>query len=163
MWCRLPAVRHRLLARLQVETTAAQMGAKNWKDVLAIRWRISTADAHRRLSDAALLAPRQPVTGPPLSPVLHAASVAQSRGLINAEHVEVIRKAVDKLPGFVDTATRDQFEVDLVRTAVGAGPKDVENAAELTLFLLDQDGPEPDDAERARTRGVTEHGSAAMR
>ena len=134
-----------------------QMGAKNWKDVLAIRWRISTAEAHRRLSDAALLAPRQPVTGPPLSPVLHATSVAQSRGLINAEHVEVIRKSVAKLPGFVDTATRDQFEVDLVRTAVGAGPKDVENAAELTLFLLDQDGPEPDDTERARTRGVTKH------
>ena len=35
VWCRLPALRHRLLARLQVETTAAQMGAKNWKDVRA--------------------------------------------------------------------------------------------------------------------------------
>ena len=74
------AVRHRLLARLQVETTAAQMGAKNWKDVLAIRWRISTAEAHRRLTDAALLAPRQPVTGPPLSPVLPAVAVAQAEG-----------------------------------------------------------------------------------
>ncbi|BBX71205.1 hypothetical protein MPSYJ_46660 [Mycolicibacterium psychrotolerans] len=155
VWCRLPALRHRLLARLQTETTPQQMGAKNWKDVLAIRWRITTAEAHRRLSDAALLAPRQPVTGPPLPPVLHATSVAQAQGLINAEHVEVIRKAVDKLPGFVDTTTREQFEVDLVRTAVGAGPTDVENAADLTLFLLDQDGPEPDDTERARTRGVT--------
>ncbi|BBX69705.1 hypothetical protein MPSYJ_31660 [Mycolicibacterium psychrotolerans] len=155
VWCRLPALRHRLLARLQVETTPQQMGAKNWKDVLAIRWRISTAEAHRRLGDAALLAPRQPVTGPPLPPVLHATSVAQAQGLINAEHVEVIRKSVAKLPGFVDAVTREQFEVDLVRTAVGAGPKDVENAADLTLFLLDQDGPEPDDTERARTRGVT--------
>src|SRR6185312_17468902 len=105
----LPALRHRLLARLQVETTAQQMGAKNWKDVLAIRWRISTAEAHRRLTDAALLAPRQQVTGPALPPVLPAVAVAQEKGLINAEHVEVIRKAVDKLPGFVDTATRDQF------------------------------------------------------
>ncbi|BBX67518.1 HNH endonuclease [Mycolicibacterium psychrotolerans] len=155
VWCRLPALRHRLLARLQVETTPQQMGAKNWKDVLAIRWRITTAEAHRRLGDAALLAPRQPVTGPPLPPALPAVAVAQEKGLINAEHVEVIRKAVDKLPGFVDTATREQFEVDLVRTAVGAGPKDVENAADLTLFLLDQDGPEPDDTERARTRGVS--------
>src|SRR3954454_19807533 len=93
VWCRLPAIRHRLLARLQVETTPQQMGAKNWKDVLATRWRISTAEAHR-LGDAALLAPRQPVTGPALPPVLHATAVAQAHGLINAEHVEVIGKAV---------------------------------------------------------------------
>ena len=155
VWCRLPALRHRLLARLQVETTAAQMGAKNWKDVLAIRWRISTAEAHRRLTDAALLAPRQQVTGPPLPPALHATAVAQEKGLINAEHVEVIRKAVAKLPGFVDTTTREQFEVDLVRTAVGVGPKELRDAADLTLFLLDQDGPAPDDTERARKRGVS--------
>ena len=35
--CQLPAMSHRLLARLQVETTAEEMGAKNWKQVLAIR------------------------------------------------------------------------------------------------------------------------------
>ena len=60
-----------------------------------------------------------------------------------------------KLPGFLDAATREQFEADLVRTAVGVGPKEVGDLAELTLFLLDQDGPAPDDTERARTRGVT--------
>ena len=131
--CRLPAVRHRLLARLQTETTPAQMGAKNWKDVLAIRWRISHSEAHRRLTDAAVLAPRPPVTGPPLPPVLPAVAVAQEKGLINPEHVTVIRKAVEKLPGFVDTATREQFEVDLVRAAVGAGPKALHDTAELRL------------------------------
>ncbi|MEW5812632.1 MAG: DUF222 domain-containing protein, partial [Actinomycetota bacterium] len=57
--CRLPAARHRGSARLLVETTPQQMGAKNWKDVLAIRWRISGSEAHRRLTEAALLAPRQ--------------------------------------------------------------------------------------------------------
>ncbi|MEW5809300.1 MAG: DUF222 domain-containing protein [Actinomycetota bacterium] len=152
--CRLPAARHRGLARLQVETTPQQMGAKNWKDVLALRWRISGSEAHRRLTEAALLAPRQPVTGPPLPPVLPATAVAQEQGLITGEHVSEIRKAVDKLPGFCDTATREQFEVELVRTAVGAGPKETRDAADLTLFLLDQDGPEPDDAERVRKRGL---------
>ena len=155
--CQLPALRHRLLARLQVEATPQQMGAKNWKDVLAQRWRISPAEARRRLNDAALLAPRRSLTGEPLAPVLAAAAAAQAHGLINAEHVEVIRKAVAKLPGFVDTATADQFEVDLVRMAVGAGPKDLQDSAELALFLLDQDGPEPDDTERARKRSVTKH------
>ncbi|STZ42604.1 HNH endonuclease signature motif containing protein [Mycolicibacterium gilvum] len=153
--CQLPAVGHRLLARLQVETTAREMGAKSWNQVLAVRWRISTGEAHRRLTEAALLAPRQSLTGEPLPPALPATAVAQSRGLINGEHVEVIRKAVKKLPGWVDVATREQFEVNLVRTAVGNGPKELRDAAELTLFLLDQDGPEPDDTERARKRGLT--------
>ncbi|WP_156616922.1 DUF222 domain-containing protein, partial [Mycobacterium sp. 852014-52144_SCH5372336] len=153
--CQLPAMRHRLLARLQVEATPQQMGAKSWKEVLRVRWRISTTEANRRLTEAAVLAPRQAVTGPSLPPALPATAVAQAHGLINGEHVDVIRRAVDRLPGFVDAATREQFEVDLVRTAVGVGPKELKDSADLTLFLLDQDGPEPDDAERARKRGVT--------
>ncbi|KUI31608.1 hypothetical protein AU196_10655 [Mycobacterium sp. IS-1742] len=155
--CQLPALRHRLLARLQVEATPQQLGAKSWKEVLTIRWRISTGEAHRRLTEAALLAPRPAVTGPSLPPKLAATAIAQAHGLITGEHVEVIRKAVDKLPGFVDPATREQCEVTLVRTAVGVGPKELKDAAELILFLLDQDGPEPDDTECARKRGVTKH------
>ena len=62
---------------------------------------------------------------------------------------------MDKVPGFVDAPTRAQIEVDLVRTAVGVGPKELKNTADRTLFLLDQDGPEPDEHERARKRGVS--------
>ena len=86
--------------------------------------------------------------------MLAATAAAQARGVINTEHVTVIAKAVAKLPGFVDAATREEFETDLVRLAGGTGPKDVSDAAELALFLLDQDGPEPDDTERARRRGI---------
>ncbi|QZY45258.1 13E12 repeat family protein, partial [Mycolicibacterium austroafricanum] len=155
--CRLPSVSHRLLARLQAEATPPQMGAKSWKEVLAVRWRISTSEAHRRLTEAAVLAPRQAMTGESLPPALPATATAQAHGLINAEHVEVIRKAMAKLPGFVDTATRERIEVDLVRTAVGNGPKELKDSADRTLFLLDQDGPEPDERERARKRAVTKH------
>ena len=42
-----------------------------------------------------------------------------------------------------------------MRTAVGVGPEELGDVAELTLFLLDQDGPAPDDTERNRTRGIT--------
>jgi hypothetical protein len=51
--------------------------------------------------------------------------------------------------------TRAQIEVDLVRVAVRAGPKELKETAALRLFLLDQDGPEPDDEERQRTRGLS--------
>ncbi len=155
--CQLPAVSHRLLARLQVEATPQQMGTKSWTEVLSVRWRISRSEAHRRLTEAALLAPRPSVTGPALPPALPATAAAQTLGLINAEHVEVIRKALDKLPGFVDAATREQVEVNLVRTAVGVGPRELKDAADRVLLLLDQDGPEPDDTERARKRGVSKH------
>ncbi len=151
--CQLPTQSHRILARLQAETTPKEMGAKSWRDVLTIRWRISTTEAGRRLTEAALLGPRRSLTGQPLPPVLAATAAAQARGLITAEHVEVIRKAIHELPGFLDARTREQFEVDLVRTAVGVGPKELSDLAALTLFLLDQDGPAPDDAERARKRG----------
>ncbi|MFV1364099.1 DUF222 domain-containing protein [Mycolicibacterium elephantis] len=152
--CQLPTMRHRLLARLQRETTPAQLGAKSWKDVLRVRYRISTKEANRRLTEAELLAPRHTVTGQPLAAALPATAAAQAHGLITTEHVEVIRKSIAKLPGWVDAGTRAQFEVDLVRTAVKVGPKELTDTAELTLFLLDQDGPEPTDVERARKRGV---------
>ena len=57
--CALPAQWHRGLARLQTETTPKELGAKNWKDVLRIRWRISGSEAHRRLTEAELLGPRR--------------------------------------------------------------------------------------------------------
>ncbi len=153
--CQLPSVSQRLLARLQAEATPQQLGAKSWKDVLTARWRISGAEANRRLNEAAVLAPRRTITGEPLPAVLPATAAAQALGLITGEHVAVIRAAVRKLPGFVDPATAAQFEVDLVRVAVGVGPKELKETAALRLFLLDQDGPEPDDTERARTRGLS--------
>lgn len=152
--CRLPVQSHRLLARLQCEATAKQMGAKSWRQVLAHRWRISTSEAGRRLEEAALLGPRRSLTGEALDPVLPCTAMAQGRGLINDEHVEVLRKAMACLPAAVDTLTRGQIEVDLVRHAVGLGPKELKDKAERILFLLDQDGAEPVDTERQRRRGV---------
>ncbi|WP_319457419.1 MULTISPECIES: HNH endonuclease signature motif containing protein [unclassified Mycobacterium] len=153
--CQLPTQWHRGLARLQTETTPQAMGAKSWNEVLRIRWRISTAEAGRRLAEAAVLGPRQSLIGAPLAPVLAATAAAQAAGLINAEHVDKIRDAMGRIPAFVDTPTREQIELDLVRLAVGVGPKELKDSADRVLFLLDQDGPEPDDTERARKRGFT--------
>jgi hypothetical protein len=152
--CQLPAQSHRMLARLQSEATARELGAKSWKDVLTVRWRISTSEAARRLAEAAVLGPRRTLTGEPLEPVLACTALAQAHGLINGEHVKVVRETMDKIPPTVDVLTRGQIEADLARTAIGVGPKELKNNADRTLFLLDQDGPEPDDTERARRRGV---------
>ncbi len=153
--CQLPSPLHRLLAQLQADTTPREMGAKSWNEVLRIRWRLSRAEAGRRLAEAAELGPRRALTGEPLPPVLPAVAAAQTAGMINPDHVKVLRDAINGLPAFVDHTTREQFEADLVRVAVGVGPKELKDTAELRLFLLDQDGPEPDDTERARRRGLS--------
>jgi Domain of unknown function (DUF222) len=162
--CALPSQSHRMLTQLQADTTPKELGAKSWNEVLRVRWRLSTGEAGRRLAEAAELGPRATLTGEPLPPVLPAVAVAQASGLITAEHVRVLRDAVHRLPGFVDTAARTQFEVDLVRLALAQGPKELRDAADIKLFLLDQNGPLPDDAERARKRGVSvaKQGSDAM-
>ncbi|MFG1933713.1 DUF222 domain-containing protein, partial [Mycobacterium sp. NPDC048908] len=115
--CHLPTQSHRMLARLQAETTPKEMGAKSWKDVLAIRWRISTSEAGRRLDESALLGPRRTLTGEPLAPLLPCTALAQARGAINREHVKVIREAMDRIPPAVDSLTCAQIEIDLVHTA----------------------------------------------
>ena len=153
--CQLPTQSHRLLVRLQVETTAIACGAKSWRDLLATRWRISTREARRRLDDAKVLGPRQSTTGTPMEPVLPATAIAQAHGTLTGEHVAVVKSAMNRLPGFVDTATRGRIELDLVRTAIGTGPKALKDTADRILFLLDQDGPEPDDTERHRRRGLS--------
>jgi len=150
----LPAQSHRMLARLQAEANPKEMGAKSWRSVLSIRWRISTAEAGRRLAEAADLGPRRAMTGEPLQPVLPCTATAQERGLINGEHVKVLRDAMDRIPLAVDAHTRSQIEADWARAATGLGPKELKDKAERTLFLLDQDGPEPDDNERQRRRGL---------
>jgi len=152
--CQLPAQWHRALARLQTETTPKELGAKNWKDVLRIRWRISATEANRRLAEAEVLGPRRALTGQPLAPVLAATAAAQAAGRITGEHVEKIRDAMGRIPGWVDAATREQIEQDLVRIAVGVGPYELGRAATTMLFLLDQDGPAPEDTERQRKRGL---------
>ena len=82
-----------------------------------------------------------------------AVAVAQAAGLITGEHVKVIREAVRDLPGSASTADREKFESALVREAVGVGPKALAQSAADRLFLLDQDGPVPDERERQRKRG----------
>ena len=68
------------------------------------RWRLSGAEASRRITEAALLGPRKALSGEPLAPVLPATAAAQALGLITDEHVKEIRKGIAKLPGFVDHA-----------------------------------------------------------
>ncbi|MDH6194505.1 hypothetical protein M2272_001134 [Mycobacterium frederiksbergense] len=150
-----PAVDHRLLGEIQSRTTATEIGAKNWADVLAIRLRISQREAKRRVTEAADLGPRTTVTGEPLEPVLPATAAAQAAGHINAEHVAVIQKFFAKPPVPLDAATHAQIDEDLARIATGNNPETLRQCAERIAFLLNQDGDEPTDEKCERRREFT--------
>jgi hypothetical protein len=124
-------------------------------DVLSTRLRISKGEATKRIKQAELLGPQQTLTGEPLAPKLANTAAAQARGEIGPEHVRIIEKFFDELPGHIDGRTRDQAEADLARTATGLGPTQLRAAAERLAFLLNQDGDLPDDADRARRRYLT--------
>ncbi|MEN4448915.1 DUF222 domain-containing protein [Mycobacterium sp. SMC-18] len=153
--CAAEAVDNRILAAAQSQVAARELGAKNWAEVLRIRLRVDTTEAHRRVRDAAHVAPRTGLTGEPLPPLFEFVAAAQAEGVINSEHVKVITGFINKLPGWVDPATIRQFEQSLVAGARHQTPEELRAAADALLYLLDQDGPLPDDAERARKRGVT--------
>ena len=154
--CRqLPTQSHRILARLSAEASPVALGATTWRDVLTGRLRISRAEAGRRLAEASELGPRTAVAGQPLDPKLGATAGAQAAGAIGAEHVRIIRAFFERLPSWVDLTTREQAEATLVRAAVGLDPDALRKAAERLLALIDQDGPAPDDAERARRRHLS--------
>ncbi len=153
--CAAEAVDHRILSAAQSQVTARELGAKNWAEVLRIRLHLDTTEANRQVRDAQHLAPRTGLTGEPLPPLWEFVAAAQAEGAINTEHVKVIGQFINKLPGWVDPTTGQQFEQSLVAGARHQTPEELRAAAEALLYLLDQDGPLPDDAERARKRGVT--------
>ncbi len=87
-----------------------------------------------------------------MAPSLAETAQAQAAGRIGAEHVVVIRDFFATLPGWVDPVTREEAESTLVHVARDTGPDALRKAAHRLATLIDQDGPAPDDAERARKR-----------
>jgi hypothetical protein len=151
----MPATDHQIINRLAAEADPKALGGTSLADVLSTRLRISKQEAKRRIKQAELLGPRQALTGEPLPPKLPNVSAAQARGQLGAEHLKIIEKFFDDLPGHIDYHTRELAEADLARIATGLGPTQFRTAADRLALLLDQDGDPPDDAERARRRYFT--------
>ena len=151
----IPALEHRVLNRLVAEIEPHRLGESSWTTVLTTALRISGKDAKHRLRDAAVLGPRRAMTGEPLAPLWEATAAAQARGLIGAEHVEIIATFHKQLPSWVDVGTREAADAQLADLAAGLGPEDLDKAAGQLLMMIDQDGPEPWEQEQARHRSFT--------
>jgi hypothetical protein len=148
----MSAESHRVLVRLQREASPVELGGKSWQQVLMDRLHISKTDARRRLDDAKELGPRVSLSGERQEPMLARVAAAQSAGRIGADHVKILRDFFVHLPAWVDVTTREQIEDSLVAIAAGYTPEELRKSADKLTAYLDQDGPEPDDVERARKR-----------
>ena len=149
----VPALEHQILARLTTETEPRRLAEASWKKVLTTALRVSERDAKRRLADAAHLGPRQSLTGEPLPPLWEATAAAQAAGTLDGEHVAVIATFHQDLPGWVDVDTRAAADRQLASLGAGLTPQDLKKAADRLAAMIDHDGPEPTDADRAASAG----------
>ncbi|MEW5809908.1 MAG: HNH endonuclease signature motif containing protein [Actinomycetota bacterium] len=151
----VPALEHQILARLTTETEPRRLGEASWKKVLTTALRVSDREAKRRLADAAVLGPRHALSGEPLAPRWEATAAAQAAGALDAEHVAVITAFHEGLPVWVDVDTRAAADRQLASLGAGLTPSELKKAADRLAAMIDADGPEPTDAERARRRGIS--------
>jgi hypothetical protein len=151
---RHPVTGQRIIARLHAEVSPVELGAKNTATALADALRISRAEARRRLADAHDLAPRRTLLGEELAPKRSAAAAAQADGRLGPEHLRIIGGFFKDLPDAIDATTCEQAETTLTRVGVEHTPEGLREAADRLLMLLHPDGDLPDDAERARKRGI---------
>jgi hypothetical protein len=152
---RLPATSHAIINRLAAEADPNVLGGTSLADVLAMRLRISKTEARRRIRHAELFGSRRALTGEPLAPALPNVAASQQRGEIGPEHIRIIEQFFRDLPGHVDYQARELGEADLARVAAGFRPEELRQVADRLALLLDQDGPLPNDADRARRRHLT--------
>ncbi|MFL0286722.1 DUF222 domain-containing protein [Mycobacterium sp. SMC-21] len=154
--CAAEAVDHQILTALQTHTTAKDIGAKNWADVLRTRDRLGLEESRRRVRHAELLGPRWSLTGEPLPPLRPHVAAAVAAGAINGDHVDVIESFFTKLPTWANLVAVDEAELALVAAARNLTPESLRSVVTRKLYELDQDGPEPDgrDPEPYRDRAL---------
>ena len=90
-----------------------------------------------------MLGPRRTLTGEPLEPVLACTALAQTHGLINGEHVKVVRETMNHLPAAVDAVTRSQIEADLARTAISVALRNSRTTPTAPCFCSIRTDPNP--------------------
>ncbi|MCZ8381165.1 DUF222 domain-containing protein [Mycobacterium sp. CPCC 205372] len=146
------AVDHTVLAYLKNAFRPEVYGNTSLRDVLAQRLHLDTADVTRRLAATEALGPRWTLTGERLDPQWVHTAAALRAGAIDPAHVEVIRKCLKKVPGWVDATTRADAERDLAGWAQRMPPQDLEVAADYLLNAIDPDGAEPDHDEQQHRR-----------
>ncbi|BBZ44938.1 HNH endonuclease signature motif containing protein [Mycobacterium parmense] len=146
------AVSHDVIASLTTHDPADVGGPVH--KVIADWLRISTTEAVRRLRDAESLSPRSTLTGQVLPPELPATARLWRDGLLDGQHLRVIREFVRDLPETVPAEAVEKAEGFLARQAALLRPDQLAKVAGQCALRLNPDG-KFSDSDRARRRGFT--------
>jgi hypothetical protein len=130
-------------------------GYPNLPALLADMLRIPRAHATQCVEHASLVIQAGSITGVAVEPPLPRAGQALADGAIGGDHVASIATTMAALPcwadaDWVDTAVREDVEATLVNTAYSADARTITKLGRMILERLDQDGPEPRDADLTR-------------
>jgi hypothetical protein len=120
---------------------------------MAARLRLPPNEIKRRMKTAARIGPRRQLTGPPLPPELPLVAEAMAAGMIGEDHLQVICRALDRLPSCVSATDRADVEASLVREAIKSDAEIVKAAGRRIDEIFNPDG-DYDEADRARRRGI---------
>jgi hypothetical protein len=143
---RLPVVDHRLIADAEANGLAKSYCNSTMTQFLVRVLQLSHREAVSRVRAAAAVGPRTSMLGEQLEPLLPKLAALQRNGVVTAEKVQIMERAMDKLsrPG-VDPDAVETAEQLLADYAPVLGPKDLQRYAKSVIDAADPDGPEPID------------------
>ncbi|TNC22407.1 DUF222 domain-containing protein, partial [Amycolatopsis alkalitolerans] len=137
----------RLIAEIDARGGDIGVGA-----LLRDMFNLGPLDARRMVAHARALTASMSPSGARLAPPLPVVAGALADGVIGPEHVEVIRKVVEKLPVSASVEDRVTAEKILCEAAISSEPYMVKRLGSEILHRLDPDGDEPRDKDLERPR-----------
>ncbi|WP_052685205.1 HNH endonuclease signature motif containing protein [Lentzea aerocolonigenes] len=149
---KVPALQQLQFEILEIVGALQQQGAAEslgYKDLIELFKHVVHWDpkmSRRKLKQAAALCPTITPTGSVVEPALPAVAAAMAEGALSEDHVDVLAKAMVTLPA--------KAEEPLVEYALQHEPHSAEEYCKKLAYLMDQDGPEPEQPEPVQPRNV---------
>lgn len=135
--------------------TPKDSGAKSTKDLIQGRLNLTGREANRRARLAEKLGGRVTLDGQPLEPEHPLVAEQFHRGTLSAEHITALEECLNAVPAWVDQATKDKVEADLVKYAATVTVSELRDIFRHMLVRIDPDGAEPLDAKERAAYFVT--------
>jgi hypothetical protein len=129
---------------------ASSSGYPSLPALLSHLLRIPAAQATQLVEQAWLVIPGESLTGAATAPTLAHTAQALAAGVLGADHVAAIATVMAALPGWLDTAARQDIEATLAETAHSTDATVIRKLGSKILARLDQDGPQPSDDQPGR-------------
>ena len=138
-----------LIAELNTRNVLAEVGYPSLVAVLRDVLRIGHGEAKRRISHAAAVTEVPVVSGGVVAAALPVTAAAVREGVLGADHLDVIAKALSGLPLHVPDVDREHAEQTMVEAARSMDARTLVKIGQRVRDVMDQDGTSPDDRDLA--------------